>query len=161
MSLNPTTRDIDYLHSHARRPRAEAILQAFAEVLTAHVDAEELYPLANMAGEQVARETPLGPCDTVAGFRDQLALAFQYRDWGWTDVEAEADGVLITLGAVPLTHLFGEGAHWAVGFFEGLLGCWLRDLGAGEALELRHVAHDEDPDNVLRFRLAHSRNFDA
>ncbi len=145
------------------RPRplgADLVLRHLMLELLRHVGADQARALSYATGVRIAAESPL---DAVTQLDQMEAAAQRFlaaRDWGWVRMEEREDAVDFVHGCAPLRAWFGEaGLDWAAALFEGCYAEWLRQLGAGERLELRQVEVPRGDDDVMRFRLMHQSRF--
>jgi hypothetical protein len=130
--------------------------------LLRHVGTDQARALCFAAGTSIAVENRLVGVDKL-GEMEQIINAFlKVRDWGWMRVEEHEDAVDFLHGCSPLRAWFGEEClGWAAALFEGLYAEWLRQLGAGERLELRQVDAPKGDDDLVCFRLMHESRFTA
>lgn len=154
-------RSIDYLSSRVPRESAEPVLRALAAELEGQIPVAQLRSLAYMAGRRFGAQHGLGEIKTLADFELQANHTMADLNWGWMAVEEAAGAVDIVHGCVPLKRWFGDAAmNWSPGFLEGVYAEWMRQLGAGDRLDVREVVLPAGAGGeVLRFRLAHESSF--
>jgi hypothetical protein len=150
---------LKYLEGLPRDAAAASTLRALCGVLRDFGDSEQLRSLAYEAGRKLAEERPLGECADLAAFAEAADRSFRESGWGTLRAEADSEAVDFWHGAPPLAAWFGaDHGEWCCGLFEGVLAEWLRQMGAGEMLAVRHVSEDGATDEVavtLRYRFAH------
>ena len=128
--------------------------------LLRHVGPDQTRALCYATGVRLATEHPLGQLDKLSELETAAQHFLAERRWGWLILEERHDAVDFIHGCSPLRAWFGEsGLSWAPALFEGFYAEWLRQLGAGERLELRQAEPPSGPDDVLRFRLMHENRF--
>lgn len=154
-------RSIDYLTRRSPREGAEPVLRALAAELEGQIPVAQLRSLAYMAGRRFGAQRGIGEIKTLADFEGQANSTMAELNWGWMAVEEAAGAVDIVHGCGPLKQWFGDAAlSWSPGFFEGVYAEWMRQLGAGDRLDVREVVPSGAAgSDVLRFRLAHESSF--
>jgi predicted hydrocarbon binding protein len=154
-----TERSRDYEHNRARGTGADLVLRHTLLELARHVGPEQARALCYAAGKRIAAAHPLGRLERLSDLERAASAFLAERDWGWVSIEERQESVDLIHGCSPLRAWFGEPAQvWAGGLFEGCYTEWLRQLGAGEGLELRQVDEAGNGD-VLRYRLMHQSRF--
>lgn len=153
-------RSLQYLQRRVTPESAGPLLRALATELEAQVPAGQLRSLAYLAGRRFGTEQTIGEVRTLVDFESFANQVLGRLDWGWMNVEEQTGAVDIVHGCLPLQRWFDGGAMtWAPGFFEGLYAEWMRQLGAGERLDVRQVVSQDAATEVMRFRLAHESSF--
>lgn len=153
-------RSIEYLNSRVRSDSTEPVLRSLAAELEQQAPSTQLRSLAYLAGRRLAAQRTIGDLKVLADFEGFANTTFSGLDWGWVRIEEAAGAIDILHGCTPLRRWFGEaGMSWAPGFFEGLYAEWMRQLGAGERLDVREIVTAGASSDILRFRLAHESSF--
>ncbi|MDM4771986.1 cellulose biosynthesis protein BcsD [Solimonas sp. SE-A11] len=152
-------RSEEYFRNTPRPQAALAVLRTLAVELAQQVPTEQLRALVYLAGRRIASEQAAVDLKTLADFEVFAQKTLARLDFGWVRVEENAAGVDFVHGCSPLPGLFGaDSGHWAPGLLEGMYAEWMRQLGAGDQLDVREVASPPGSD-LIRFRLAHAANF--
>lgn len=153
-------RSLDYLKQRRPAETVEPLLRALSAELQVQVPEGQLRALAYLAGRRFGAQQSIGEIRTLVEFEAFANETLGRLDWGWMRIEESADAVDILHGCAPLQHWFGDGANvWAPGFFEGMYAEWMRQLGAGERLDVRQIVGGSGTADVMRFRLAHESSF--
>ncbi|MES0873823.1 hypothetical protein ABSH63_07400 [Sinimarinibacterium sp. HSW-8] len=153
-------RSIEYLLRRRPAETVEPLVRALSAELQSQVPEDQLRALAYMAGRRLAAQHSIGEVRTLAEFEAFANDTLERLDWGWMQVEETPGAVDILHGCAPLERCFGEGVQgWAPAFFEGMYAEWMRQLGAGERLDVRQILGGSLPSEVMRFRLAHESSF--
>ncbi len=153
-------RSLDYLQQRTPPETVEPLLRVLAAELEVQVPGGQLRSLAYMAGRRFGAQRSIGEVRTLVDFETFANQVLGRLDWGWMRIEESTGAVDILHGCAPLQHWFGDGAPtWAPGFFEGMYAEWMRQLGAGERLDVRQIVSSAPVSDVMRFRLAHESSF--
>lgn len=153
------SRSEEYFQSLPRPQAALAVLRSLTVELVQQVPADQLRALVYLAGRRIAAEQAPAEVKTLAEFEAFAQRALARLDLGWVRLEETAAGVDFVHGCSPLAALFGtETAGWSPGLLEGMYAEWMRQLGAGDQLDVREIAQPAGSE-LLRFRLAHAANF--
>lgn len=153
-------RSQEYLNSRRPPESAEPVLRVLATELELQIPAAQLRSLAYLAGRRFGTQRGIGEIKTLADFEQRANAVLSELSWGWLAVEEAAGAIDILHGCMPLKIWFGDAAmSWSPGFFEGVYAEWMRQLGAGDRLDVREVAVPAGTAEVLRFRLAHESSF--
>ena len=154
------SRSIEYLVARTRQESAEPVLRVLATELELQIPPGQLRSLTYMAGRRFGAQRSIGEIKTLADFEVFANEVLSSLDWGWVRIEEAAGAVDILHGCAPLQRWFGDAAmSWSPGFFEGVYAEWMRQLGAGERLDVREITPSGPASEVLRFRLAHESSF--
>lgn len=112
------------------------------------------------AGRRFASERALVDVRTLADFEAHAQAVLSEQNWGWVEVRESQGAVDFVHGCLPIRVWFGEDAmQWAPGFFEGVHAEWMRQLGAGDRLDVREVIEEGQMQELFVFRLANKANF--
>ncbi|MDB5973280.1 MAG: hypothetical protein JWR07_40 [Nevskia sp.] len=161
-SKSASDQSLAYWRDSARPAGADLVLRQSMLELLRHVGADQVRALCYATGVRLATDHPLGKVDKLSELEIAAQSFLAARDWGWMAVEEHQDAVDLVHGCSPLRAWFGEaGLIWSAALFEGFYAEWLRQIGAGEGLELRQVESPSGADDVLRFRLMHESRFKA
>lgn len=153
---------IAYWRDRSRPQGAEFVLRHLMLELLRHVGPEQARALSYATGVRMAAEHPLKGIDKLGEMETAVQRFLAARDWGWVRMEEREDAVDFVHGCAPLRAWFGDaGLSWAAALFEGFYAEWLRQLGAGERLELRQIEAPKGDDDLMRFRLMHESRFAA
>lgn len=149
-----------YLKSRPRSAGAPIALRAIATELARQVPAGQMRSLLYLAGRGLAIEHPIQDARTLADFEGFAGRVFNQLDLGWFRVEEESGAVDFVHGCAPMLQWFGAtAAEWSPGLLEGMYAEWMRQLGAGDRLDVRELSPADPGGEVLRFRLAHESSF--
>lgn len=153
-------RSLKYLTSTPRIQSPLPALIALGQELAAQIPVGQLRSLLYQAGRRFGVEHPIGDIRTLGDFEIYAQGLFQALDWGWVEIQESPGAVDIVHGCSPILGWFGpDAAEWAPGFFEGVYAEWMRQLGAGDRLDVREVISNRSSSDYLVFRLAHESNF--
>lgn len=151
---------LEYYAARAIDPQWRDFLAALAGELGAQMPAEEIRAFMHLIGRRIAEQNPLPPSESIAQL-EQHVNAYLFRaGWGWMRIRDLQSSLELLHSCAPLRMAFGEaGMAWGGAILEGLYSSWMRQLGAGEDLQLQEVGAPEGPADTLRFRLAHPSLF--
>ena len=153
-------RSLDYLKQRRPSETVEPLLRALSAELATQVPEGQLRALAYLAGRRFGTQQSIGEIRTLVEFEAFANDVLGRLDWGWMSIEEGTGAVDILHGCAPLQRWFGDGGvPWAPGFFEGMYAEWMRQLGAGERLDVRQILGGTGSAEVMRFRLAHESSF--
>ena len=151
---------LNYFATRAVTPQWSGFLQGLATELAAQMGADELRSFFRVVGRRWARQQPLQAAASLAELEQAANLWFANNDWGWVRVRDLQSALEFQHSCAPLRQAFGaDSIHWTAGVLEGLYDEWVRQLGAGEGLIVRHVGRVEGLMDTLRFRLAVPEHF--
>lgn len=155
-----TDQSFTYLRDRPRGAGTDLVLRHVMSEVLRSAGAEQARALCYAVGVKIASENTLGKVDKLAELEELAQRFFSARDWGWMRLEERDDAVDFVHGCAPLRSWFGEaGLAWSPALLEGFYAEWLRQLGAGERLELRQTSPPSGADDVIRFRLTHESRF--
>lgn len=135
-------------------------LKTLASELDAQMSAEENRAFFYVLGARLADRLSLPQADTLEALEQSINVQLRSIRWGWTRIRDIHSSLEIVHACAPMRQAFGDAAmSWSGGVLEGLYAGWLKQLGAGDELQLRQVGQPEGPTDALRFRLAHPSLF--
>lgn len=145
-----------YLLGRTRVAQWQEFLQVLADELNTQMPAPELRVFFRALGRRLASRLPLMPSRHLAELEQRIDEQVRTLGWGWVRLHDLGDGLELLHACTPLRQAFGEASvDWTGGLLEGLHGAWMKQAGAGDALELRQTGAIEVPFDTFRFRLAH------
>lgn len=151
------------LRYHAARACSEQwrdFLQVLAEELNQQMSADENRAFFYALGRKLAERMPLPEARNLEDLELHANERFAQTGWGFLKVRDAYSSLEFLHSCAPLRQAFGDAAmEWAGGLLEGLYASWVRQLGAGEELQLRQVGEPEGVTDTLCFRLAHPSLF--
>jgi hypothetical protein len=116
------------------------LLGSLARVWSTVYCAESLRLLMTEIGSEYAKTRPLPSATLLTDIEKSINELWFEMHWGTATFSDLGSVVHIEHQGAPLDTAFGPNAlKWSVGLLEGMYGTWLRDAGAGDDLELRHV----------------------
>lgn len=120
-----------------------------------HVGDEQMQALCHAIGTRIAASRPLQNVKRLSELQAAASDFLSRFDLGWIQIETREDSIDFRIGCTPLRRWFDPaGMVWAPALYEGLFSEWLRQLGAGEKLELRWIGKPSGEDDIMNFRLA-------
>ena len=135
----PDAVELDYLRRRHVSPQWAPFLTALAAELTAVADDGGTAAFMRATGSRVARLNPLGTLETLEGLEEQINAALARMEWGWAQLSAAEDHIVITHGACPNVLEHDSGQAWPPLMAEvlaGAYGAWLSDQGSPGATTL-------------------------
>lgn len=156
--MTPERTSADYFMAIPRATAALPVLRALIIELRQQLPVEQLRPLLYLAGRRIAAERPVNELRTLSEFELFARQQFAELDLGWLKLEETTAGVDFLHGAAPLSSWFGgDSSAWASALLEGAYAEWMRQLGAGDQLDVREIL--QPAGEPLRFRMAHTSSF--
>ena len=151
---------LQYLMARTRSPEWLDFLRVLADELNEQMSAEELRAFFYVLGRRLADDAPIGEVESLEEL-EQAANAFmQQQGWGWVSIRDVHTSLELVHSCSPLRAAFGDAAmDWSPALLEGVYSVWMRQMGAGDELELRQIGDAEGARDTLRFRLAHPSMF--
>lgn len=145
-----------YLLGRTQPVQWQGFLSVLADELNAQMPAVELRAFFRALGHRLALKMPLAAGDTLASLEQRLNERLDASGWGWASIRDNGDSLDIQHSCAPLRQAFGNAsAGWTGGLLEGLYSDWMKQAGAGDALELRQIGEAPGSCETYRFRLAH------
>jgi hypothetical protein len=151
---------LEYFAARACDPQWKIFLRALADELGAQMPDTELRAFFHVIGGRIARQAPLPPGSSLADLEKNVNAYCAASGWGWLAVRDLSNSLEFQHSCAPLRAAFGDDAlPWTSALLEGLYAEWVKQVGAGDQLELHQVGDAEGPTDTLRFRLAHPSLF--
>ncbi|HEX4872566.1 MAG TPA: cellulose biosynthesis protein BcsD [Nevskiaceae bacterium] len=149
-----------YYQRQAVDPQWQSFLLALAEELQGQMSAAENRAFFYVIGGRIARSRPLPSGQSLQDLEQAANQRLAELSWGWMQVRDLETSLEFVHACAPLRDAFGERAlDWTPALLEGLYAEWVKQLGAGSALQLHQVGKPEGLCDTLRFRLAHPSQF--
>lgn len=138
----------------------QLFLRTLADELNDQMDVEEIRAFCYVLGQRMAEASPIPEVETLDALEQVLNQRFGDMDWGWVMIRDVHSSLEFVHSCAPFRSAFGDaGMAWAGALLEGMYAIWLRQLGAGEELQLRQIGEAEGDADTMRFRLAHPSLF--
>ncbi len=148
------TRLTDYLQKRQCSTQWQPFLSALAEEFSAQLPEADLRTLMQRIGAVFAAAHPLSACATLQELEQALNQYWSSQDWGWVELQEEADHLSLRHHLSPLHAAFGESAAaWSPAFLESAYQTWLRQLGMGDKLTIKQASALDSLGSVA-FRLS-------
>ncbi len=130
---SPEAQELDHLRRRQVDRQWASFLTALAQELQAVADGSGSAAFMRATGARIARLHPLAPVETLEALQDQINVALTRMDWGWSELAAVGDHVVITHGACPNVLEHDDGRAWPPLMAEvlaGVYGAWLHEQGS-------------------------------
>jgi len=122
--------------------------------------ATELRAFFRVIGERLARRAPLLAGASLAELESRINDYCLQTGWGCTRIDDQSTSLDFVHSCAPLRQAFGDDSlGWSTGVLEGLYAEWIKQSGAGPALELRQLGEVTGDWDSIRFRLAKAGSF--
>ena len=129
----PDDPELDYLRRRHVSVQWAPFLTALAGELTAVADDGGTAAFMRATGARVARLNPLGTLETLEDLEERINAALAHMEWGWAQLAAAEDHIVITHGACPNVLEHDTSRAWPPLMAEvlaGAYGAWLADQGS-------------------------------
>lgn len=135
-------------------------LSALASELNSQMPADELRAFFFVVGKRIAEANPVQVGESLEQLETNLNQYFSSTQWGWVKIQDLHSSLEFLHSCSPLRAAFGDAAmEWCPALIEGIYSVWMKQLGAGDDLQLRQVGHVDGASDTLRLRLAHPSMF--
>lgn len=134
---DPQSRDLDYLNRRRVSPQWSPFLATMAAELAMVADGAASAAFMQAIGGRLARQRPLSPVETLEELEGQINIVLNDMDWGWTQLSAADDHIIITHGACPNVLEDDVQRLWPPLMAEILAaayGAWLAEQGSPAAI---------------------------
>jgi hypothetical protein len=134
---DPRSRDLGYLNRRRVSSQWSAFLAALSAELAVVADDAGAAAFMRAIGLRLARQHPVGKVVTLEELEGHLNTVLAGMDWGWTQLSAEDDHILITHGACPNVLEDDTRRMWPPLMAEilaGAYGAWLLEQGSPGAV---------------------------
>lgn len=153
---------LQYFMARSCDPQWRDFLSALAEELASQMPSDQLRAFFHIIGRRMAEAHPLRAGESLAQLETHVNRYFASIQWGWVRLKDQQASVEFAHACAPLRAAFGASAmEWCGAVLEGMYAAWLKQMGSGDALELRQVGHAEGLSDTITFRLAHASAFAA
>lgn len=126
-------RDLAYLNRRRVSPQWAPFLTAMADELAAVSDQGAVQRFLRATGERMARRAALPKLETLEDLEARINAVLADMDWGWAQLTAAADHILITHGACPNVLADDDRRSWPPLMAEvlaGAYGAWFAAQGS-------------------------------
>ena len=125
--------ELDYLRRRLVSAQWASFLAALATELSSVADTGGSVAFMRATGARVARLHPLGPLETLEQLEERINVVLTRMEWGWAQLTAGEDHIVITHGACPNVLEHDADNAWPPLMAEvlgGAYGAWLGDQGS-------------------------------
>ncbi|WP_165187150.1 cellulose biosynthesis protein BcsD [Caulobacter soli] len=130
---SPDDLDLDHLRRRQVSRQWASFLAAMAQELKSVADETGSAAFMRATGARVARLHPLAAVQTLEELQGEINAALGAMDWGWSQLTAVGDHIVITHGACPNVLEHDSGRAWPPLMAEvlaGAYGAWLHEQGS-------------------------------
>lgn len=142
-----------YIETQQNSREWQLFLHAFAQEFSEKGDVRDLRALMHQLGRRMALLAPVEDGSSLQALENAVNRVWSEMNWGWAELQEQADALLIMHYVAPLRHAFGEAAiGWTPALLEGMYAQWLEKLGMDKSLQLVQRS-PEDHGRMLTFEL--------
>ncbi len=130
---SPEAQELDHLRRRQVDRQWASFLTAMAQELQSVADPSGSAAFMRATGARVARLHPLAPVATLEALQGELNATLAAMDWGWSQLAAVGDHIVITHGACPSLLEHDADRAWPPLMAEvlaGAYGTWLHEQGS-------------------------------
>lgn len=132
----------------------QAFLLAFASEFAGKADAAELRGFMYELGWRMAQQFEVSDGSSLQALQDCMNQVWRELNWGWVEIQEEAEALTLYHYAAPLKQGFGaEALSWSPALLEGVYAQWFDALGMDKSLRLMQKAASDDEGMQLIFEL--------
>jgi hypothetical protein len=155
LDIKSTSCELDYYRQRQFKAGWQDLVEVVFAGILASADAGDGRDFLRLMGGNLANKLPLPEVQTVGELKEALNTMLRQFDWGWVQIEATAEQLLLTHHAYPQSvHPHSE-ATWALAFacvLEGAYEHWLLAQGGEPHVSLRWLEPAKDNTLVFCYR---------
>ncbi|MFZ6814257.1 cellulose biosynthesis protein BcsD [Undibacterium sp. Rencai35W] len=146
--------NINYYEEQQCSTQWRAFLGAFSTEFSAQGDVQDLRAFMFKLGLRMAASFKLEGGATMRTLEASMNKIWCDLNWGWVQLNEEADSLIIEHNASPIKLAFGEQAlEWSPALLEGVYTHWFESLGVDKALRLTQKGAALEQGRVIVFQL--------
>ncbi|WP_431223101.1 cellulose biosynthesis protein BcsD [Serratia sp. L9] len=130
--INNASYELDYYRQRQFKPGWQDLIEVVFSGIQASADDADSRDFLRLMGGNLARKLPLSQAETLGDLEDSLNAMLRHFDWGWVQIEASGEQMLLSHYAYPHSADPDSEAAWALSFasvLEGLYDAWLLAQG--------------------------------
>ncbi len=141
-----TKKVLSYYQEQQCARQWQAFLQAFSSEFAAKADPAELRGFMYELGWRMAQQFEVKDGSSLQALQACMNQVWSELNWGWVEIQEEADALVLSHYSAPLSAAFGATAlTWTPALLEGVYAQWFDALGMDKSLRLMQKAQaDED-----------------
>ncbi|OMQ25741.1 cellulose biosynthesis protein BcsD [Serratia oryzae] len=153
--INNASYELDYYRRQQFKPGWQSLMEVVFSGILASADEADSRDFLRLMGSQLAEKTPLPEAETVGDLEDSINAVLSQFDWGWVQVDASEQGILLTHYAYPQAPDPDNESLWSISFatvLEGAYATWLLAQGGAPHVALRQSQQSQDHTLVFSYR---------
>lgn len=161
LDIKNTSFELDYYRQRQFKAGWQDLMEVVFSGILANADGADGRDFLRQMGGNLAKKLPLPEVQTVGELRDALNSLLRQFDWGWVQIEATGERLLLTHHAYPHSNLSHSEETWALCFacvLEGAYENWLLAQGGEPHISLRWLEPAKDNTLVFCYRNVQSRS---
>ncbi|KFK95607.1 MULTISPECIES: cellulose biosynthesis protein BcsD [unclassified Serratia (in: enterobacteria)] len=138
--INNASYELDYYRRQQFKPGWSSLIEVIFSGILASADDADSRDFLRLMGSQLAEKTRLPDAQTVGELEDGINAVLSHFDWGWVQVEASEQEIVLKHHAYPQTPDPDNEPMWNLSFatvLEGVYATWLQAQGGAPHVSLR------------------------
>lgn len=149
-----TKKVLSYYQDQQCAKQWQAFLLAFSSEFAAKADPAELRGFMYELGWRMAQQFEVKDGSSLQALQDCMNQVWASLNWGWVEIQEEADALVLSHYAAPLSAAFGAHAlAWSPALLEGVYAQWFEALGMDKSLRLAQKKAADDDGLLLVYEL--------
>jgi hypothetical protein len=147
--------ELDYYRRQQFKPGWQSLIEVIFSGILASADDADSRDFLRLMGSHLAEKMPLPDAQTVGEFEDGINALLSHFDWGWVQLEASEQGMLLTHHAYPQTPDPDNESMWSLSFatvLEGVYATWLLAQGGASHVSLRQSQQSDERTLVFSYK---------
>ncbi len=153
--INNASYELDYYRQRQFKAGWQDLVEVVFSGIMASADDADGRDFLRLMGANLAKRLPMPAAETVGELEDGLNAMLRHFDWGWVQVAATGEQLLLTHYAYPHCAEPHSEATWASSFasvLEGAYDTWLLAQGGEPHVSLRWRGPVKDHTLVFCYR---------
>lgn len=152
--INNASYELDYYRRQQFKPGWQSLMEVIFSGILASADEADSRDFLRLMGSHLAEKTPLPDAQTVGDLEDGINAVLSHFDWGWVQVEASEQEILLTHYAYPPAPDPDNEPVWSLSLatvLEGVYATWLLAQGGAPHVALRQSQPSQDRTLVFSY----------